>query len=113
MNKGEFYTYWQVDDKKVARKKQGYIDRKKEVGYYREERPLFTDRWHAVDLKTGMSITWVQYRKNLGLALDEEWDKFIEYQKTPEYKRQCEEFAEKIAEQSPSHHEQGERKGAV
>ena len=84
--------YIQIDQKKVAVKKEGFINNKLGVGYYKSVNQFFNDEWHAIDLMSGLSIVSTKYKKDIKAALVEKWDKLIEHRSSIEYQTSCRKF---------------------
>ena len=95
MKRGEFYTYIQIDKKRVAVKKDGFIDDKLGIGYYKYSDPIgsFYDTWFAIDLNSGLSIADTRFKKDIKNALMKNWDRLTSYKLSKEYQEHCKEFS--------------------
>ena len=93
MVKEKFYTLKQINSGNVATKECGYIDKACGVGYYKS-----TYGWYAIDLKSGMSITYEISLKDARGYVELYTDKIEKIRSSPHYMELCEMFREKTEE---------------
>jgi hypothetical protein len=103
MKRGEFYTYKFTRngngdiDKTMAVKVNGYILKRKNVGFYRWQSIMFTV-WISIDLKCGKGIASGNTLQETVENTEILFGKVQEEKLKPEYESWCAEFAKKVEE---------------